>query len=129
MMLTGVGWDLFLSCALFLLAVIPSHVHGFYISCTYFHRKRKVRKGRWPGAPKWCIDSEDVLNGGADRGEVRRLQRMESTKRREGVSRVGSTRRSEDLGRMQSTKRRSGARLSGSYGAGGVTGYAGGRVA
>lgn len=31
MMLTGLGADTALNCLLFLLAVIPSHVHGFYI--------------------------------------------------------------------------------------------------
>ena len=31
MMLTGLGADTMLNCLLFLCAVIPSHVHGFYI--------------------------------------------------------------------------------------------------
>ena len=31
MMLTGLGADTALNCLLFLCAVIPSHVHGFYI--------------------------------------------------------------------------------------------------
>lgn len=42
MMLTGAGYDTMVNCFLFLLAVIPSHIHGFYISCTYFHRRHKV---------------------------------------------------------------------------------------
>lgn len=42
MMLTGLGADTALNCLLFLLAVIPSHVHGFYISWIYFWRRRKV---------------------------------------------------------------------------------------
>lgn len=42
LMLCGASWDCMLNCALFLLAIIPSHVHGFYISCTYFHRRSKV---------------------------------------------------------------------------------------
>jgi len=41
-MLCGFEWDCMLNCCFFLLAVIPSHIHGFYISCTYFHRRRKV---------------------------------------------------------------------------------------
>ena len=45
MMLTGMGWDTMMNCCLFLLAVVPSHVHGFYISCTYFHRRKKVCHG------------------------------------------------------------------------------------
>lgn len=31
MMLTGLGADTALNCLLFLCAVIPSHIHGFYI--------------------------------------------------------------------------------------------------
>lgn len=42
MMLTGLGADTALNSLLFLLAVIPSHVHGFYISWVYFWRRRKV---------------------------------------------------------------------------------------
>lgn len=60
---------------LFLAAVLPSHIHGFYISCTYFARRRRVRKGRYPGGPKSFIVSDDVLNGGAPPDEVRRLAR------------------------------------------------------
>jgi uncharacterized membrane protein YqaE (UPF0057 family) len=41
-MLCGFEYDCLLNCALFLLAVLPSHIHGFYISCTYFHRRKKV---------------------------------------------------------------------------------------
>lgn len=43
MILSGFGWDLILNCLFFLAAVIPAHIHGFYISMTYFHRKSKVR--------------------------------------------------------------------------------------
>jgi len=74
-LLCGVGHDLMLNSALFLLAVIPSHIHGFYISFTYFQRKRKVRKGLYPGSTKHMIHSEKVLNGGASNKEVRRLKR------------------------------------------------------
>lgn len=42
MMLTGLGADTAVNCLLFLLAVIPSHIHGFYISWVYFWRRRKV---------------------------------------------------------------------------------------
>ncbi|KAK0793575.1 hypothetical protein LTR91_010788 [Friedmanniomyces endolithicus] len=77
-MLCGWEWDCMLNCLLFLLAVIPSHVHGFYISCTYFHRRKKVRKGRWPGGPKALIHSDNVINGGASNAEAARLWRMEN---------------------------------------------------
>lgn len=42
MIITGLGLDTAVNCLLFLLAVIPSHVHGFYISWVYFHRRRRV---------------------------------------------------------------------------------------
>ena len=43
LILCGVGWDFALNCVLLLLAVLPSHIHGFVISMTYFHRRHKVR--------------------------------------------------------------------------------------
>lgn len=52
MMLTGLGADTALNCLLFLLAVIPSHVHGFYLSWMYFWRRRKVRL--LAVSPIWC---------------------------------------------------------------------------
>ncbi len=42
LVLCGADWDFALNCVLFLLAVIPSHIHGFYITMTYFHRRHKV---------------------------------------------------------------------------------------
>ncbi|KAK1059701.1 hypothetical protein LTR74_012432 [Friedmanniomyces endolithicus] len=97
-MLCGWEWDCMLNCLLFLLAVIPSHVHGFYISCTYFHRRKKVRKGRWPGGPKSLIHSDNVINGGASNAEAARLWRKENgveekeirRSRRSSVKRVDS---------------------------------------
>ncbi|KAK0252925.1 hypothetical protein LTS09_012082 [Friedmanniomyces endolithicus] len=77
-MLCGWEWDCMLNSLLFLLAVIPSHVHGFYISCTYLHRRKKVRKGRWPGGPKSLIHSDNVINGGASNAEAARLWRKEN---------------------------------------------------
>ncbi|KAK7530262.1 uncharacterized protein J3D65DRAFT_534964, partial [Phyllosticta citribraziliensis] len=41
-LLTGFGMDTLINCLLFLAAVLPSHIHGFYISCTYFARRRRV---------------------------------------------------------------------------------------
>ncbi|EOD50987.1 putative plasma membrane proteolipid 3 protein [Neofusicoccum parvum UCRNP2] len=75
--LTGFGMDTMINALLFLAAIIPSHIHGFYLSCTYFHRRRKVRKGRWPGGPKPLIYSDNVLCGGARWDEVQRLRRLE----------------------------------------------------
>ena len=43
MILCGAAsWDTILNCCLFLLAILPSHIHGFYLTCTYFHRRKKV---------------------------------------------------------------------------------------
>jgi uncharacterized membrane protein YqaE (UPF0057 family) len=74
MMLTGLGTDTLVNSLLFLLAVIPSHVHGFYISWVYFYRKRKVRKGVWPGNKASGIFSERVNNGGATPKEMAKLK-------------------------------------------------------
>ncbi|KAH7061126.1 hypothetical protein B0J12DRAFT_282553 [Macrophomina phaseolina] len=75
--LTGFGTDTLINALLFLAAIIPSHIHGFYLSCTYFHRRRKVRKGRYPGGPKPLIYSENVIFGGARWDEVQTLRRKE----------------------------------------------------
>lgn len=87
MLITGPNADFLFNCAMFLLAVIPSHVHGFYISLTYFNRKRKVRRGVYPGKPHHLIWSDKVNNGGASAREVERLRREKeggSSKRRLG---------------------------------------------
>ena len=73
-LLCGMDTDLFINCMLFLCAVIPSHVHAFYISCTYFNRKRKIRKGKYPGDRRPMIYCERVQNGGASRREVAELK-------------------------------------------------------
>lgn len=74
MMITGMGMDTLVNSLLFLLAVVPSHVHGFYLSWVYFYRKRKVRKGVWPGKKASGIFSEKVNNGGASRKEMAKLK-------------------------------------------------------
>ena len=73
-LLCGMDADLFINCMLFLCAIIPSHVHAFYISCTYFNRKRKIRKGKYPGDRRPMIYCERVQNGGASRREVAELK-------------------------------------------------------
>jgi uncharacterized membrane protein YqaE (UPF0057 family) len=75
LLLCGPETDFIINCLLFLAAVIPSHVHAFYISCTYFNRKRKVRKGVYPGKWRWGIYSERVQRGGASNTEIARLKR------------------------------------------------------
>jgi len=74
-MLCGAGEDLLISSVLFLLAVIPSHIHGFYLSWTYFNRKRKIRKGEYPGRWRPMIFSSKIQNGGASSKEVRQFKK------------------------------------------------------
>jgi len=98
LMITGPNEDFIFNCVMFILAIIPSHIHGFYISLTYFNRKRKVRKGIYPGKPKHLIWSDKVNNGGASRRELERLKTEKELGRR-------ATRR-----RGQETDERSGSR-------------------
>ncbi|GAB1726296.1 hypothetical protein NU195Hw_g4545t1 [Hortaea werneckii] len=74
-LLAGIDVDFIINCTLFLLAVIPSHIHGFYISLVYFHRRKKVRKGQYPGGSKAFIFSKSVLNGGASDAEEQKQSR------------------------------------------------------
>jgi len=96
-LLCGAGEDLLINSVLFLLAVIPSHIHGFYVSFTYFQRKRKVRKGEYPGKWRPMIYSEKIQNGGASSSDVlvfkkeRALEKREKQKRK--VVQGGRTRR------------------------------------
>ena len=69
----GVTMDCVINTLFFIAGVIPGHIHGFYITCTYFHRKKKVKKGKWPGGPKPFIYSQEVWNGGASNARVRVL--------------------------------------------------------
>ena len=80
-MICGFGTDLLVNCFLLILAVIPAHLHGFYISCTYFHRKNKVEKGRYPGGPKTFIESPNVINGGTSEWEALQLKNNEISRR------------------------------------------------
>ncbi|KAF7869724.1 hypothetical protein EAF04_004508 [Stromatinia cepivora] len=89
MAVAGIGADCLLNTILFILGVIPGHIHGFYITCTYFSRRKKVRKGRYPGGPKMGIYSERVWYGGASARRVDELwekredERLEKLKREE----------------------------------------------
>ena len=74
LLLTGPYTDTLLNCILFLCGVLPAHIQGFYISCTYLHRKKKVRKGIWPGGPKPFIFCEKIWMGGASRREWEQLE-------------------------------------------------------
>jgi uncharacterized membrane protein YqaE (UPF0057 family) len=69
----GPGMDFWINCLLFLLGVLPSHIHGMYISYTYFSRSRKVRRGRLPGRPRGGISSEKVQNGGASKRQLEQI--------------------------------------------------------
>jgi len=98
-MLTGMGMDTALNCLFFLLAVIPSHIHGFYVSWVYFSRRRRVRKGKYPGGPKSMITSKNVLNGGLSDAEVARLYRNDkrAVKNRSGSRSLSRGRTDQEM--------------------------------
>jgi uncharacterized membrane protein YqaE (UPF0057 family) len=82
LLLCGPETDLLINCLLFLAAILPSHIHAFYVSCTYFNRKRKVRKQVYPGDWRRGIYSEKVQNGGASNKEIARLKRARADGKR-----------------------------------------------
>jgi len=101
MILSGFGHDTAINSLLFLAGVLPSHVHCFYVSMTYFHRRRKARKGKYPGGSRACIASRNVLNGGLTEGECeRRLWREQNGD--VGEKRLSG--RSERSGRRESRR-------------------------
>lgn len=100
MMLTGLGHDTLVNSLLFLAGVLPSHVHGFYISCTYFRRRRKARKGRYPGDKKGMIASKNVLNGGLSSREVEKRWLAKNR----GESEIRSSRNSKRQSRKSSRR-------------------------
>lgn len=83
MLVAGVGPDVLINTLLFLAGVIPGHIHGFYVTWTYFWRKRKVAKGRYPGGVKTGIYSERVWNGDASNQHVRELWQAEQRRKDE----------------------------------------------
>lgn len=83
MLVAGPGMDCILNAIFFIAGVLPGHIHGFYITCTYFYRKRKVKKGRYPGSRKSFIFSEQVWNGGASNEKVRDLLREQRRREQE----------------------------------------------
>lgn len=85
MLVAGVGMDALVNTLWFLCGVIPGHIHGFYITWTYFSRKKKVRKGRYPGGPKPLIYSPRVINGDASPQRVRQLYLAEQRAKEEAL--------------------------------------------
>ncbi|KAE9371291.1 hypothetical protein N431DRAFT_467480 [Stipitochalara longipes BDJ] len=105
MIVAGPGMDCIINAILFIAGVIPGHIHGFYVTCTYFYRKRKVRKGRYPGGKKAFIFSEQVWNGGASNDKVRDLLREQKRREQEEEDirlMKRSSKRSSGLGGMGS---------------------------
>lgn len=78
LLLCGFGADFAMNCFLFILAILPSHIHGMYISFVYFRRKNKVRKGRYPGKRHGLIYSEKVQNGGASQRQLEDIRMLEN---------------------------------------------------
>jgi hypothetical protein len=109
MLVAGPGMDCILNAIFFIAGIIPGHIHGFYITCTYFHRKRKVKKGRYPGGRKTFIFSEQVWNGGASNQHVKELQVAQKSREQEEedirmMKRSSrSSRANTGLGRMPSS--------------------------
>ena len=101
LLLTGPYTDTLINCILFLCGVIPSHIHAFYISCTYFHRKKKVRKGKYPGGRKALIYDRKVWYGGATAVEAEALRAEEQDEKRRGGGRRGGKRDSKRRGKRQ----------------------------
>lgn len=95
MLVAGVGMDTLVNTLLFVAGVVPGHVHGFYVTWTYFSRKSKVKKGRYPGGPKPLLYSRRVTNGNASDERVRQLWREEEQRRADRadkkLSREGSS--------------------------------------
>lgn len=87
MIVAGVGPDCLINLLWLLCGVIPGHIHGFYITWTYFSRKRKVQRGRYPGGPKSMVYSRRVINGDASDERVRRLWEAEQRAKEEKLLR------------------------------------------
>lgn len=79
--------DCHINTLFFIAGAIPGHIHGFYVTCTYFSRKRKVRKGRYPGRRKSGIWSKVVWHGGFSDERVDELWLMENGGKRRGEER------------------------------------------
>lgn len=92
MLVAGVGIDVLINTFFFLAGVIPGHIHGFYVTWTYFSRKRKVNRGKYPGGPKPFIYSKRVINGDASDERVGQLWREEQRAKEEKLRRRGSSR-------------------------------------
>lgn len=93
MIVAGVGPDCLINLCWLLCGVIPGHIHGFYITWTYFSRKRKVSRGKYPGGPKSFIYSRRVINGDASDERVRLLWAAEQRAKEEKLMqrRTGSS--------------------------------------
>jgi hypothetical protein len=102
-MLTGLGHDTLVNSILFIAGVFPSHLHCWYLSCTYFHRRRKARKGKYPGGEKAMIASKSVLNGGLSSAECEKRWWAENgSKLEKRSSRKNSKRNSKRESRRDS---------------------------
>ena len=95
LLLCGPDADFAINCALFICAVIPSHIHCFYISFTYFGRKKKVRKGKYPGDWRGMIYSEKVQYGGATKQEYKQLKWEKENGKTGGIWSRSSSRKSK----------------------------------
>ncbi|KAH0356942.1 hypothetical protein KCU81_g725, partial [Aureobasidium melanogenum] len=81
--------DCLVNSILFVCGVLPSHIHGFYVSCVFFSRRHRVRRGVYPGGNKPFIYTDTILNGGVSNSEVRRLAEGDGTRRKKAKSPKG----------------------------------------
>lgn len=85
-LLDSFSTDCLVNSILFVCGVLPSHIHGFYISCVYFSRRHKARRGVCPGGPKPFIYTDTILNGGFSDAKIRRLAEGDRMRRRRATS-------------------------------------------
>lgn len=77
-LIADLGWDLVVNCALFFCAVIPAHIHAFYVSRVFFSRRRKV------GFPQCDMRIETATDTppGAERSLAGRTEILDPIKER-----------------------------------------------
>lgn len=84
MIVAGLGMDVVVNCILLLLGVIPAHVHGFYLSFTYSHRRHKVRQRRQARSnciPLFFLSFARLTSLAPPTGEERQVPRRPETAR------------------------------------------------
>ncbi|USW53742.1 Putative proteolipid membrane potential modulator [Septoria linicola] len=79
-LLYGFGPDFLLNCALTIMGFIPGSIHQMCLDISYWNRRKKVRRGMYPGDRREWIFSKDAQNGGIGDEEVEKLRLTGRTK-------------------------------------------------